>query len=179
MKKFLIIILALALVMSLSVPAFAENETSGQTNLTFTYSSASPTYTVTIPATLTLTVGDNLLPITVSDTADLEGKEVIVTFDSTQQNKSAYSDAVIQHMGGGSNNYFVEYDVYDSNNSKISDTHPSEFVVIINKDAELAKFAVDGTKNIKLVLHNKLDDGRPIPVGIAFTGYIRFGIALG
>ena len=176
MKKFLIFTLALALLMSLSVPVFAteydETDTGGQTNLTFT-AAPEPTYTVTIPASLTLSIGDNPLAFEVSDSANLGGQEVVITFEKTQFYISGDTFANAQIDGTGVSIY---YDLYDMNGTKVSYLDFGSNVIDLN--TQLAAFDTDGTENIKLVLHSTVIGGAPIPVGMAFTGFIVFGIAL-
>ena len=170
MKKFLIFTLALALLMSLSVPAFAteydQDDTGGQTNLSFMV--AGPTYTVTIPAALNLTTGDNLLPIEVSD-ADLDGKTIKVTFEGTGDAFSATAYNLNLFPSGGGT--YLEYNLFDSTGSSIG-------YGVATKGTKLAEFTSDGTKNIKIYIAPSVVTASWFQKGIAYTGYITFGIAL-
>ena len=177
MKKFLTLILALALVMSLSVPVFAagdsynQNDTGGQTDLTFTYDPASPTYTVTIPGSLTLAIGDNNLPIAVSDTDNLGGKKVTVTFEETQDYSMAIPGyflnlaTVVDLIG-----YTITYKLFDADNHDVTYDYSGYNSVL--EGTVLAEFTTDGTKNIKINIPSSA-----YTVG-TYTGYIVFGIYL-
>ena len=159
----------------LSVPVFAANETGGQTDLTFTYDPSSPTYTVTIPGSLALNIGDNLLPIEVSATANLGGKDVEVTFEGTQDDFidffTSYSFPALENDSD-----FIFYNLYNADNTEVSSAWGSS--IRVEHGVILATFSDNGTKSIKLALQNTLYDGEPIPTGETFTGYIVFGIAL-
>ena len=172
MRKFLTIILALALVMSLcAVPAFAANETSGQTDLTFTYTAPEPTYTVTIPASLDLAFGDNYLDITVSDTANLGGSAIAVTFEGTQDfdyvaplGRPAYYTHL--WLDGEDNGNYVQYDLYDAFMNQID--NPSRSGI------SLAEFGEPGTQAIKIVVPEDQPDA--MTQDASYSGYITFGI---
>jgi len=167
MKKFTVAIIALALVMSLSVPAFAANQTSAQTELSFTYVPVEPSYTVTIPGSLPLVFGDNYLPITVSDTGNLSGRAVTVTFEGTQhQSDSHYWMYLRPDVPGDS----PHYELYNADDVQILSTaaNPSGHI--------LAQFTVDGIKQIKILFsYNEIKYMEP---GVTYTGQLIFGIKL-
>ena len=162
----------------LSVPVFAANETGGQTDLTFTYDPSSPTYTVTIPATLTLTVGDNLLPIEVSATANLGGKNVVVTFEETQEFTGSGRYATTLWENGTIGSDSVRYTLYDAAGQLAPYFFTSPELTEIG--FTLAEFTGDGTKNIRMEINENYItvSGVPVTQNVPYTGYIVFGIAL-
>ena len=175
MKKFFTMILALALVLSLSVPAFAANETNGQTDLTFTYGNT-PTYTVTIPASLTLAVGDNDLPITASDVADLNGKTITVTFEGTMPNdKDAVDDRYYTRLwlnGSNVGGNAIRYDLYDADGQYVSTFGTCAAGTV------LASFTTSGIQNIRIYIDPFYVTTSGFQPGAPYTNYITFGIAL-
>jgi len=183
MKKALTIILALALVMSLSVPAFAadneytEKDKEGKTDISFTISE--PTYTVTIPASVALnyTAGTDTttnLPITVSDSENLNGRSIVITVEAT--NDLITSGA----LAGLYQNCLYPADPVDGN-----DRIPFDFASVEDDAGNMGQFpsgyvlvtfSADGVKNIGFIMQGTLNSSvRP---GVAYTGWIQFGIGL-
>jgi len=162
MKKLLTLTLALALMLCLSVPVFAADETSGKTDLTMTYAASAPTYTVTIPATLTIPL-NNIgadMDITVSDSADLGGKNVVITYDEAEW-------------------------LYN-NNATGSQYKTITFKVLVGAaekrlDDTIFTFSADGTKTIKVVIGDADVISNPatyVMPNSPYTGSITFGIGL-
>ena len=174
MKKFLTIILALALVMSLSVPVFATNPTSGQTDLSFIYVNE-PVYTVAIPPALALELGNNYLPITVSDVQYLGDKTITVTFEGTQRRSNPGNEPAryyLQLSYQNISNSFL-YDLFDS-----MDIEAEGFFVTVQQGRWLADFQSNGTKTIRLFIDPDVINGSILTPNVPYTGYIIFGIKL-
>ena len=176
MKKFLTLFLAVALVMSLSVPAFAadydETDSSAQTDFSLTI--AGPTYTITIPATMNLSVGNNYLPITVSDMDNFSGEKIVVTAKETQAEYSTHFMFYLWPNGTEPGN--DEYIIYTVINSA------SAGLARIVKDTQfkVAEFTANGTNNVQIIVEGYVGNppGTPIPTGVPYTGWIVFGISV-
>ena len=131
-----------------------------------------PTYTVTIPTTLDLAVGDNYLPVTVSNTQDLGGKAVAITFEATQDNANNGSGLYYRMClwpNGISGETSVIYKLFNAENSEI----------ISNAANPAGQILVDlngnGTKKIRI---NLPEPNAGILPNVPYTGYIIFGIKL-
>ena len=185
MKKFLTLFLAVALVMSLSVPAFAadydETDSEAQTNLSFTL--AGPTYTITIPATMNLSVGNNNIPITVSDMDNFSGEKIVVTAKETQAEEDI-----------GSGTYFYDFHLWPNGTipAMLADVlmytvhrldGTSDYYAISPSETHIvAEFTANGTENVQITVMNYLGHPLgaldPIPTGVPYTGWITFGISV-
>ena len=186
MKKALTVILTLVLVMSLSVPAFAEyidynyfdeRSSGGATELVFMYTPASPTYTVAIPASMELSVGDNHLPIIVSDAENLGGKKVTVfLFDtSASTNISSELKEVRFALSNIANDHEVPYYLYDAYGSLISGTYRIGYGGDFLSDGlVLAEFVGNGSHDLVMGFNqNIVNMAQP---NVLYSGYIIFGI---
>jgi len=179
MKKFLTLILALALVLSLSVPVFAANETSARTDLSFIYADNEPSYIVTIPASLELSMGENFLPITVTDAENLNGKKITVTIEGTNEPNGIGGFATVLHvpyeilLSGYTNE--VRYNIFNAEGNLIGEGGPHIFAV---HDRTLAEFDGNGEKSIKISNIESVwsPPSFPIMPNVPYTGYIVFGI---
>ncbi|MCL1982341.1 MAG: hypothetical protein FWG53_04515, partial [Clostridiales bacterium] len=172
MKKALTIILALALVMSLSVPVFAANPTDSRTDLSFILETAQPTYTVTIPGSLKLEIGDNVLPITVSDAVNLGGNNVVVTFEGTQYGTPVVKYALMLQFNDSITNA-VYYKIFDMNDIDLQ--HGDGYTVPVAPGIALASFAGNGSAKIRINVPDQTGWAYP---NVLYTGYITFGIKL-
>ena len=130
-----------------------------------------PLYTVTIPETLALTVGGNALTITVSDTANLGGKAVTITFEGTQAKIAEGTDyrygAQLDPESGGAG---LPYELFNADNAPVTSTAANP------AGQTLADFTGNGTKTISLYIDESALD--TVERGIPYTGYIIFGIKL-
>ena len=169
MKKFLTLLLAVALVMSLSVPAFAteydETDTEATTNLSFSLLAA-PTYTVTIPGSLNLVEGNNYLPITVSDSADLDGGSIVITAEETNDPHGT-PDNWVQRLVVGGGESASDYINYHINNIDLND-------YVFTSGTEIFSFTADGTQNVILNIKALTNMAQPTET---YTGFLTFGIA--
>ena len=197
MKKLISIIIFVAIVVCMTIPVFAENydqdDTEGQTD--FKLELGSPTYTVTIPTMKNLAIGDNFLPIEVSDAQNLNGKSIVITFESTQAKACnsfyplAYSlilwrdpvptGVVTMYMSDYSN--WVNYYLYDENGVQkgekdtiISFHNRTPYVLDAGKI--LASYTKDGIKQIKMYIPPENVDH--ISTSVEYSGYIVFGIGV-
>ena len=173
MKKLMTLLLAVALVMSLSVPAFAteydETDTEATVNLSFSLLAA-PSYTVTIPGSLNLVEGNNYLPITVSDSADLNGGSVVVTYEETSCSSFGSYFCTYLLIDGGTDELssvydYIYYGIYDYLNN---------FVDHSDTGTTVALFTTDGTKSITLKI---VSTDYMLQPTATYTGWITFGIA--
>jgi|GEM_PF-5284503 len=174
MKKSVCVILMLALVLSLSVPAFASN----QTDLVFSYSVSEPAYTVNIPGKLDLEIGQNLMTIEVV-CEDLEGKQVIITAEETNEAYTYVSDSsfltrLVRKDGGAG---FVRYFLRDAEGKGIF-SHTSTITDTFDSGDELFKFSEAGKDYLDFYISPLSLSLSNADVGLDYVGYLIFGIKL-
>ena len=178
MKKSVCVILMLALVLSLSVPAFAQSQT---TELAFTYPTPEPSFTVSIPGELVLEIGQNLMTIGVI-CGDLEGKQVIITAEETNEPNTYQSDGsfftrLVRKDGGAD---FVRYFLRDEEGwGAIS--HTATLTDTFYSGAELFKFSEAGKEYLDFYIFPMNQSSSSLNnavVGVDYVGYLIFGIKL-